>query len=159
MARSIVRPSKRAVDPSRNRKATEEEFHKALAEVDSLLVAIDPLDMLHAADFIRTMDPPLSAEAITLIARRAIRLAESHRQRNAGGQPRNRDLLTLELRKILRAKPCAGADDVIEALRERAELDVSEDGTVSWYDGTDHHHGVTRANIGKRISRLRKKYR
>jgi hypothetical protein len=136
------------VDPSRNRTATPEEVRQALTEADALLAAIEPLDLLPAADLIRAKQP--SGEAIAILARRAIRLVEHARQRRAGGQPKDRDELTRALREILRAKPAADVDQVIEALRTRHEFDVADDGTVDWGVGE-----ASRQNIAKRIARLR----
>ena len=160
------RPALRAVAPSRNRTATPEEVHKALVEVDALLRAIDPLHMLPAADLIRAMKP--SGEAIALLARRAIHLAELERQSSAGRRQRDRDALSRAVREILRAKPGAanaGVDQVIEELcqlpRTPFEREVSDDGivTVNWFDKDGEEQSASRRNILKRIHRLRPKAR
>lgn len=146
---------------TKRRLATPEEVAKADAEVLFLLKNIEHLDLIPAADFIRGMQPPLSAEAIAWLGFRAIDLHEKARQAYASARQRDRDPLTRVLREILDAKPSADVGEVIEALRSRAgpglELeDVHDDGAVTWYKGQELQE-ATRDSIMKRISRLRPK--
>ena len=107
-------PALRAVDPSRSRKATSEEARAATAEVDALLRSIMHLNMHPAADHIRSMIPPLSAEAVALLAFRAIALHTSARQRNIATKPRKSSLVE-KIRK-------AGVQNYAEAKSKVPEL-------------------------------------
>jgi len=147
---SVVRPDQAPLEPGR--RATPEEVRKADAEIRELLAAILPMNLPAAAEYLRRHRP--SPEAIALLGTRMIQLHEKLRQRNAARGPRDRDALARALREILRAKPRAGVDDVLEALRGRPAFDVDDEGNVSWIEGE-----ATRNNIARRIARLRPKDR
>jgi hypothetical protein len=118
----------RKKDPARVEHAVRAEA-KALALIDKLR----PLDRAAAEDYVRANPPDVE----TIVALAFVG------QRKAAKAPRL-DALSTEIGSILKAKPKATTADVIDALQDRGALEKRLEDSE-------------KINIGKRVSRLRKK--
>lgn len=120
----------------------------------ALVAALKPMHRPEAEAYIRN-NPP-SVPIVVSMAFYANHLKSKN--------PRP-DALGIEIAKILKVKPLATTDDVIDSLRARVGnvpeiVDVQDDGTVVWIDKgkTKFEEGkvaVSIVNIAKRISRIR----
>ena len=150
----VMTRQKKPIRTEREKKHAREADEGAKALVDTL----KPMHRPEAEAYVRKNQP-----SIPIVVAMAF-YANHLKSKN----PRP-DALGIEISKILKAKPLATTDDVIDALRGRIVsvpeiVDVLDDGTVVWIDKgkTQFDEGkveVSKINIAKRISRIRNSQR
>ena len=120
----------------------------------ALVDALRPMHRPEAEAYVRKNPPSI-----------AIVVAMAFYANHVNSKKSRPDALGIEIAKILKAKPLAKTEDVIDALRGRIGsvpeiVDVLDDGTVVWIDKgqtkvAEGKVNVSKINIGKRISRIR----
>ena len=144
---AMENPKRRPIRTERQKKHAREADEGARLLVEKL----KPMNRPEAEKHIRENRP-----SVPVIVGMAF-----SRQRFAAEHDRT-DALTREILNIVKAKPLASTDDVIDALRARAPgaviEEVKDDGTVEWLNRGELE--VTpKSAIAKRVSRARKKLR